>query len=229
MGPCEKSLPFSTVVDAFARLQDIVATAAALMVDAEIVAAVVAIITPASRTVNTSAAGTLATVMIGTMLVLPVSSKTENRLLSGASFSASADTAESRSCGENATWTLDTEGKLTAIGDTAFASCESFTEIAIPEGVTTIGSKAFGYCTALTSVTIPSTVTQINDNAFVCCKNCKDVHMHVTDPSKLTWEDTMHNDFMPAKMTFCHVPSAALSDYQARFATSVNVTFVADK
>ena len=166
--------------------------------------------------------------MIGTMLVLPVSSKTENRLLSGASFSASADTAESRSCGENATWTLDTEGKLTAIGDTAFASCESFTEIAIPEGVTTIGSKAFGYCTALTSVTIPSTVTQINDNAFVCCKNCKDVHMHVTDPSKLTWKDS-NDDFMPSKQTQCNVPQGTADGYNKAFGDSVNVNFVADE
>ncbi len=121
------------------------------------------------------------------------------------------------------------DSKLAAIGDTAFASCESLTEIAIPEGVTTIGSKAFGYCTALTSVTIPSTVTQINDNAFFCCKNCKDVHMLVTDPKKLTWEDKTADDFMPAKMTFCHVPSASLGDYRIRFVTSINVTFVADE
>ncbi len=140
--------------------------------------------------------------------------------------------------------------KLTAIEDSTFAYCKSLTEITIPksvtkvgecafyacsalksatisEGVTTINRCAFAYNDALTSVTIPSTVTQINDNAFFCCKNCKDVHMLVTDPKKLTWEDKMVDDFMSAKMTKCHVPSAALGDYQIRFATSVNVTFVA--
>ena len=51
--------------------------------------------------------------MIGTILVMPASNKTENELLGGTSFSASADTVESGSCGEDATWTLDANGKLT--------------------------------------------------------------------------------------------------------------------
>ena len=32
---------------------------------------------------------------------------------------------------------------------------------------------------------------------------------------------------LPEKATRCHVPSAALSDYQAKFGSTVNVTFVA--
>ena len=126
--------------------------------------------------------------MIGTMLVLPVSSKTENRLLGGTSFSASAN---------------------------------------VPKGVTTIGFEAFYQCKEISYLDLPSTVTEIKDNAFFGCTNCKQINIDVTDPSKLTWKDNI--GFMPAKATFCHVPSAALSDYQARFATSVNVTFVADK
>lgn len=62
------------------------------------------------------AAGALITVMVGTMQVLPVSAKTENCLSSGAGFFASAATAESGSCGENATWTLDTKGRLMISG-----------------------------------------------------------------------------------------------------------------
>lgn len=119
--------------------------------------------------------------------------------------------------------------KLTAICEAAFYSCESLTEITIPEGVTTIGSYAFSHCAALSSVTIPSTVTKIEDKTFNECKNCKDVYMHVTDPSKLTWTDEGKDDFMPSKATKCHVPSAALSDYQAKFGSSINVTFVADE
>ena len=123
--------------------------------------------------------------------------------------------------------TFAKNSKLTAIGASAFTACESLTEITIPEGVTTISYASFSYCTALASVTIPSTVTLIDYDSFFCCNSCKDVYMHVTDPSKLSWPDK--DDFMPSKATKCHVPSAALSDYQARFGSSINVTFVADE
>ena len=57
------------------------------------------------------AASAIAITMIGTILVMPASNRTENELLGGTSFSASADTVESGSCGEDATWTLDANGK----------------------------------------------------------------------------------------------------------------------
>ena len=55
---------------------------------------------------------------------------------------------------------------VTAIGEAAFAGCESLTSVTIPVGVTTFGDRAFANCKSLTSVTIPSGVTDIGEAAF---------------------------------------------------------------
>jgi hypothetical protein len=65
---------------------------------------------------------------------------------------------------------------VTAIGDTAFASCEALAEIEIPNTVGTIGEAAFAW-TALTAVTIPASVTSIGTSAFSNCINLKEVNM----------------------------------------------------
>ncbi len=81
---------------------------------------------------------------------------------------------------------------VTAIGDSAFAYCESLTSVTIPDSVTcigdwafmncwglmsviignsvtSIGEQAFRYCTSLISVTIPDSVTSIGEWAFMSC------------------------------------------------------------
>ena len=54
---------------------------------------------------------------------------------------------------------------VTAIGDYAFTSLRSLTEITLHEGITDIGTSAFSG-TGLTSIDIPSTVTHIGGGAF---------------------------------------------------------------
>ena len=60
---------------------------------------------------------------------------------------------------------------VTAIGEAAFAGCESLTSVTIPAGVTDIGEAAFYECKNLTRVTIPASVTDIRKGAFAECKN----------------------------------------------------------
>ena len=87
-----------------------------------------------------------------------------------------ADT--SGTCGENLTWTLDADGKLTISGTGAMYDydTEPFWDyrdqikiIVIEEGVTTLCHEAFS-SSAVTSVSLPSTLESIGMYAFSYCK-----------------------------------------------------------
>jgi len=64
---------------------------------------------------------------------------------------------------------------VTSIGDGAFNDCESLTSVTIPDSVTSIGDEAFRNCESLTSVTIPDSVTSIGDEAFFFCESLTSV------------------------------------------------------
>ena len=84
-------------------------------------------------------------------------------------------------CGENLTWTLDTDtGVLTISGTGAMTDytdegapwypyCDIIKTVIIGDGVTTIGNTAFRDYTAITEVTIPDSVTNIGTYAFYNC------------------------------------------------------------
>ena len=92
---------------------------------------------------------------------------------------SAADIVESGSCGENLTWTLDSEGTLTISGTgdmtnydvngAPFYENSNIKAIKIENGVTSIGDWAFYYCTSLESITIPDSVTSIGGSAFYYC------------------------------------------------------------
>lgn len=96
-------------------------------------------------------------------------------------------------CGENLTWSVDTEtGTLTISGtgemddydvgyyENAAPWSESgvqITKLVVEEGVTSIGVNAFAFCGAMTEATLPSTLERIGDSAFAYCVNMTTINV----------------------------------------------------
>lgn len=110
-------------------------------------------------------------------------------------FSIKAEAATyNGTCGDNLTWTLNTDSGLLEISGTGDMYNWSDTEtpwdsyrssiqtVIIGNGVTTLGDRAFGFCENLTSVTIPDSVTSIGDDAFSFCEKLT----NVTIPDSVT-------------------------------------------
>ena len=95
---------------------------------------------------------------------------------------AFADTVDSGTCGDNLTWTLDSNGTLTISGTGAMEDYpwrryrSSIKNVVIKDGVTSITGYAFAYCSNLKSVTIPDSVKRIGDGAFEDSSSLKNVH-----------------------------------------------------
>ncbi len=108
-------------------------------------------------------------------------------LAAGFTVSAEGETpevVESGSCGEQLTWTLDSEGLLTISGEGPMTDYPSDREtpfysnfwedkgirsLVIDEGVTTIGSYAFSNCRHLVDVSLPDSLTSIHKYGFYYC------------------------------------------------------------
>ncbi|MCB6030292.1 leucine-rich repeat domain-containing protein [Flavobacterium psychrophilum] len=72
---------------------------------------------------------------------------------------------------------------VTAIGESAFFSCQGLTSVNVGNFVRSIGKNAFALCSNLTSITIPNnTVTSIGDAAFERCSGLTSV----TIPNSVT-------------------------------------------
>ena len=94
-------------------------------------------------------------------------------------FPVTAFAAETGSCGENATWTLD-GATLTIsgtgstedyeIGDVPWYSKRTTVKtIVVEEGITRLGAKIFAYTTNATQAELPSTLKEIGQEAFSAC------------------------------------------------------------
>ena len=103
-----------------------------------------------------------------------------------------ASIVDSGTCGENLTWTLDSEGKLTINGEGDMYSYSyvngsstapwgnqrnrsRIKTVVIGNGVTSIGCLAFYYCDSMTNATIGNSVINIEDSAFMWCKSLTNV------------------------------------------------------
>ena len=109
-----------------------------------------------------------------------------------------AEIVSSGTCGadgDNLTWTLDSDGRLTISGtgnmeefrsDPApwweYPTGEQIKTVVISAGVTNIGSYAFYFCQSLTSITIPNSVTSIGSHAFFSCTSLTSI----TIPNSVT-------------------------------------------
>ena len=80
---------------------------------------------------------------------------------------------------------------VTSIGDGAFSSCDSLSEIVIPSSVTSIGDSAFWGCHSLSEIVIPPSVTSIGDGAFWGCRSLSEI---VIPPSVTSIGDRAFSD-----------------------------------
>ena len=107
-------------------------------------------------------------------------------ILSGGMALKAQTTVDSGKCGNNLTWTLDSNGKLTISGTGAMYDYTSSSEapwrkhssslksLTLEEGMTSIGDYAFIYCSGFTGyLTIPNSVTTIGEDAFYYCYGFK--------------------------------------------------------
>lgn len=117
--------------------------------------------------------------LIGLLVVMTM-------LISYVSVIAHAEVTDSGTCGDNLTWTLDSEGTLTISGTGDMTDFEMSVEappwygenpeseerikkIVIEEGVTSIGGRAFSHIQNLTEVSLPHSLQHIGYEAFACC------------------------------------------------------------
>ena len=97
-------------------------------------------------------------------------------------------------CGDNLTWSYDTETKALIIeGSGAMTDYEygnhpwaqvtgDILSVSLPDGLTSIGGDAFSGCSSLTSITLPNSVTSIGDEAFSGCSSLTSI----TIPNSVT-------------------------------------------
>ncbi len=93
--------------------------------------------------------------------------------------------ADSGTCGEGVTWTLDKDGTLTISGTGEIEDSPDYLRlntfriqsVDIRDGVTAIGERAFADCVALEKVTMADSVLRIGSYAFQNCERITEMNL----------------------------------------------------
>ena len=100
---------------------------------------------------------------------------------------SAVNTGYGGSCGENCTWSFDSEtGTLTISGSGAMKNysydsqpwlgyAADIKSVTIENGITSIGNNAFYNCSSLEYADIPDSVTSVGSASFSACKSLKDI------------------------------------------------------
>ena len=119
-------------------------------------------------------------------------------IVSVVDLSAYADTLTTGKCGDNVTYSFESDtGTLTILGTgdmydyssskSVFYDNEKIKTVNIEKGVTSIGNHAFEMCSSLTSVTVPNSVTGIGIGAFFRCASLASVTIPDSVTSISSW------------------------------------------
>ncbi len=107
----------------------------------------------------------------------------KDEVLSEEEYQTEKEIIDSGTCGENVTWTLDSEGLLVISGTGEMTDYtwrdeapwgskkENILSVIIENGVASIGAYAFYECANIESVEIPDSVTSIGRDAFYHCES----------------------------------------------------------
>ena len=146
---------------------------------------------------------------------------------------SAAEVTDSGSCGENLTWTLNTDGLLTISGTGEMEDYSSYGNVpwnglvdkincvVIRNSVTSIGDYAFRFCTGLTSITIPDSVTSIGGSAFEGCTGLTSV----TIPNSVTWIDNF-TFYSCTGLTSVTIPDSVTSIGNGAFDSCTRLTSI---
>lgn len=108
---------------------------------------------------------------------------------------------------------------VTSFEDSAFADCESLTEVTIGNNVKVIGIRAFAGCKNLMTVNIGSSVTNIAYRAFAVCKNLTAVKIEssFTTISEYVFQGSNH--------VTIHAPAGSCAE---TYAKKFNIPFMTE-
>lgn len=119
---------------------------------------------------------------------------------------------------------------LTSIGNNAFYNCTQLESVHIPANLQSIGTSAFGYCCALTSIQIPATVTSIGARAFEMINN---VEYYGSLKDLNDWGSKNRNGYVEGQVVYRNAEKKILcgvsTNYAGEFVVPETVTMIASK